>query len=54
MNRVVASPVKPHSSENGILIAPGDLRLKNDGSLDDLFTNVNDTVDTLHARAAVA
>jgi hypothetical protein len=54
MNRVVASPVKPHSSENGILIAPGDLRLKNDGSLDDLFTNVNDIVDTLHARAAVA
>lgn len=54
MDRVVASPVKPHSSENGIQIALGDLRLKNDGSFDELFTNVNDIVDTLHARAAVA
>jgi len=54
MDRVVASPVKLHSSENGIHVAPGDLRLTNDGSFDELFTNVNDILDTLRARAAVA
>jgi hypothetical protein len=54
MDRVVAAPVKTHSSENGIQVAPGDLRLTNDGSFDELFTNVNHIVDTLHARAAVA
>ena len=54
MDRVVATPVKPHSSENGIQVALGDLRLTNDGSFNELFTNVNHIVDTLRARAAAA
>jgi hypothetical protein len=54
MDRVAATPVNPHSSENGIRFALGDLRLTNDGPFDELFTNINHIVDTLHTRAAVA
>lgn len=54
MDRVTATPVNPHSSESGIMFALGDLWLPNDGPFDQLFTNINHIVDTLHTRAAVA
>ena len=52
MDRASAPAVAPHSSENGIWTAPGDLWLPNDGTFDELFANVDRAVDKLLTRAA--
>ncbi|WP_431494847.1 deoxynucleotide monophosphate kinase [Pseudomonas brassicacearum] len=54
MDRATAPTVAAHSSENGIWAAPGDLWLPNDGTFDELFTNVDNVVDKLLTRAAAA
>lgn len=54
MDRLAATPVNRHSSEDGIWSAPGDFWLPNDGTYDELFANVDRVVDKLHTRAAVA
>jgi hypothetical protein len=54
MERIAALTVNQHSSENGVVRAPGDIWLPNDGPFEELFTNLNHVVDTLHTRAAAA
>ncbi|MBH8610515.1 deoxynucleotide monophosphate kinase [Pseudomonas mohnii] len=54
IQRVSVGAVAPHRSEDGIWGAKGDWFLPNDGTIEDLKTNLNKIVDTLHTRAAVA
>ncbi|KAF2395424.1 deoxynucleotide monophosphate kinase [Pseudomonas frederiksbergensis] len=53
LQRASARTVAQHRSEDGIRGAPGDWFLPNDGTIDDLCSNLNKIVDTLHTRAAV-
>lgn len=54
IQRIAAGAVAPHRSEGGIWGAQGDWFLPNDGTIEDLQTNLNKIVDTLHTRATVA
>ncbi|MGO4364499.1 deoxynucleotide monophosphate kinase [Pseudomonas sp. PAB10] len=54
LERASASAATQHRSEAGIWGAPGDWYLTNDGTIDDLKTNLNKIVDTQRPRAAVA
>ncbi|MFJ4193969.1 deoxynucleotide monophosphate kinase [Pseudomonas sp. NPDC089534] len=53
LTRTGASRVNPHPSENGVEQAAGDLWLPNNGTVEELFANLNAVVDILHTRAAV-